>query len=86
MDVLLQRIKSQNNDLHEGVLCIAYNDYDSSFDALLEKDDSLVIHQRNLCFLSIEMHRIHSKISPAFICDLISEAALYKIIENRDAI
>ena len=79
------------NHLHERALRIAYNDYDSTFDALLEKDNSVVIHQRNLRSLLIEMYKIHSKISPAFICDLISESECkyqtrshYKITENTD--
>ena len=59
------------NHEHKRALRIAYND--STFDALLEKNDSAVIHQRNLRSLLIEMYKIHSKISPAFICDLISE-------------
>ena len=62
------------NHLHERALRIAYNDYDSTFDALLEKDNSIVIHQRNLRSLLIEMYKIHSKIAPAFICDLIMES------------
>ena len=60
------------NHLHETALPIAYNDYDSTFDTLLEKYDSIVIHQRNLLFLLIEIYKIHSKISPAFTCDLLS--------------
>ena len=68
-----------------------YNDYDSTFHALIEKDNSVVIHQRNLRFLFIEMYKIHSKISPAFICDLISESECkyqkkshYKITGNTN--
>ena len=51
-----------------------YNDYDSMFDALLEKDDSVLIHQRNLRSLFIEMYEINSKTAPAIICDLTSES------------
>ena len=52
---------------------------------------SVVIHQTNLRSLLIEVYKIHSKISPAFICDLISESECiyqtrshYKITENTD--
>ena len=61
------------------------------FDALLVKDNSVVIRQRNLRSLLIEMYKIHSKISPAFIYDLVSETACkyktrshHKITENTD--
>ena len=33
------------NHLHDRTLHIAYNDFDSTFDTLLEKGDSVVIHQ-----------------------------------------
>ena len=77
------------NDLHERALSIAYNDYDSTFGTLLEKDNSVIIHQRNLHSFLIEMYKIYSKISPAFICKLISESEYqtrshYKVIENTD--
>ena len=70
---------------------IAYNDYDSKFDTLLEKDDSVVIHKRNLLSLLIEMYKIHSKISTGFIGGSISESeckyqtrSRYKITDNSD--
>ena len=59
------------NTLHERALRIAYNDYTSSFDALLDKDSSATIHQRNLRCLAIEMFKINNKLSPPFLCDLI---------------
>ena len=62
------------NTLHERALRIAYNDYTSSFDALLDKDSSVTIHQRNLRCLAIEMFKINNKLSPPFICDLIQES------------
>ena len=57
--------------------------YDSSFDVLLKKGDSLLI----------EMYKIYSNISPAFICDLMSESEFryqtrshFKITENADGV
>ena len=79
------------NHLLERALRIAHNNFDSSFDTLLEKDESVVIHQRNLGSLLIEMYKILSKISPAFICYLISGSEYkyqtrshYKITESTD--
>ena len=36
------------NRIHESALKVAYEDYNSSFDKLLEKDNSCKIHDRNL--------------------------------------
>ena len=36
---------------------MAYDDYTSSFEQLLEKDDTTNIHQQNLRTLAIEMYK-----------------------------
>ena len=41
------------NHIHERALRIACDDYSSSFDDLLNKDKSVIIHQRNLQQLAI---------------------------------
>jgi hypothetical protein len=61
------------NRLHERALRIAYEDYESSFEELLIKDDSVTIHQRNLRVLAVEMYKISHKLSPEFIRDLVEE-------------
>ena len=43
------------NRLHERCLRIIYNDKQSSFNALLEKDGSVSIHERNIKFLATGM-------------------------------
>ena len=46
--------KSNNliNKIHEKALRIAYDDYVSDFDSLLEEDESVTIHQRNIQVLA----------------------------------
>ena len=61
------------NRLHERALRIAYEDYESSFEELLIKDDSVTIHQRNLRVLAVEMYKISHKLSPEFMWDLVEE-------------
>ena len=46
------------NRLHERCLRIIYNDKRSSFNALLEKDGSVSIHERNIEILAIEMFKV----------------------------
>ena len=46
------------NGLHERCLRIIYNDKQLSFNALLEKDGSASIHERNIKILAIEMFKV----------------------------
>ena len=50
--------------LHEGCLRIIYNDKQSSFTELLNKDNSVLIHIRNIQRLAIEMFRFYNGLSP----------------------
>ena len=67
------------NRLHERALRIAYEDYESSFEELLIKDDSVTIHQRNLRVLAVKMYKLSHKLSPEFMWDLVEEI---KSIQN----
>ena len=48
----------KRNRLHERFLRVIYNDKQSSFNELLEKDGSVSIHERNLQVLATEMYKI----------------------------
>ena len=52
------------NRLHERCLRLIYNDKHSSFEELLEKDNSVSIHHKNLHVLATEMFKVHIKSSP----------------------
>ena len=43
---------------------LIYNDKRSSFEDLLEKDNSISTHHKNLQALAIEMFKVHTKTSP----------------------
>ena len=43
------------NSLHERALRLVCNDFKSSFDQLLEKDNSVTNHQRNLLTLKLKL-------------------------------
>ena len=51
------------NHLHERALRIVYNDYESTFENLLEFDNSVSIHHRNIRLLSIELYKVKLKLS-----------------------
>ena len=61
-----RHLNNKINNIHERTLRIAYKDFESSYNTLLEKDDSVSIHARNLQTLMIEMFRIKESISPPF--------------------
>ena len=48
VDVSSRKQNHHINRIHESALRVAYEDYNSSFDKLLEKDNSCKIHERNL--------------------------------------
>ena len=50
--------------LHERRLGIVYNDKQSSFNDLLEKDGSVSIHMGNIQILATEMHKLINNLSP----------------------
>ena len=52
------------NMLHERCLRIIYNDKQSSFTELLNKDSSVSIHIRNIQRLAIEMFKFYNGLSP----------------------
>ena len=52
------------NMLHERCLRIIYNDKQLSFTELLNKDNSVSIHIRNIQWLAIEMFRFYNGLSP----------------------
>ena len=58
------------NRLHERCLRIIFNDKQSSFIKLLEKDNYVFIHQRNLQILAIEMFNVSNGLSPILMGDI----------------
>ena len=46
------------NKLHERALRLVYDDYESSFESLLEKDGSFCIHHQNLQKLALEIYKV----------------------------
>ena len=53
--------------LHQRCLRIIYNDKQSNFTELLNKDNSVSVHIRNICRLAIELFRFYDGLSPPLI-------------------
>ena len=58
------------NRLHERCLRTIYNDKQSSFEQLLDKDGSVSIHHKNVQFLLIEMFKIKNNIAPKILTEI----------------
>ena len=66
-------LNNRINRLHERSLRMAYDDYTSSFEQLLEKDETTNIHQQNLRTLATEMYKVSKNLSPPFIRELFTQ-------------
>ena len=52
-----RQLHHKHDKIQERPLRVTYQDYDSSFENLLEKYRSITVHHRNLQFLMTEMHK-----------------------------
>ena len=59
-----RHLNNEINRIHERALRIAYKDYGSSFNTLLEKDNLVSIRAKNLQTLMIEMLKTKVNINP----------------------
>ena len=80
-----RHLNSKINNIHERALKIAYKDYDSSFNTLLEKDDSVNIHVKHLRNLMIEIFKTKGNINPPFMREIFCERhAVYNLRINNE--
>ena len=61
------------NRIHEKSLRFAYDDYESSFQTLLEKDNSTSVHDKNLQLLLTEIYKTLHNLNPSFIKEIFTE-------------
>ena len=53
-----RRINRKINHIHERALRLVYDNYTTSFDDLLKKDNTVSIHHRNIHYVAIEMYKV----------------------------
>ena len=56
-------LNNKINRIHERGLRIVYNDYNSNFKEILERDHSFTIHERNIQYLAIEAYKVKNGLS-----------------------
>ena len=71
-----RNVHNKINHLHERALRIVYKDDYSSFDELLNKDNAITIHQRNIHSLAIELYKSKNDIGIDILDDIF--------IDNKD--
>ena len=59
-----RKLNNRINIIHERALRIVFNDYTSSFETLLKKDNSVTIHIRNIQALAIELYKVANGLAP----------------------
>ena len=65
-----RKLNNKINTMHEKCLLIVYNDNTSSFEELLEIDNSISVHQKNILILAIELYKIVNGLSPVIMKDV----------------
>ena len=65
-----RKVNSKINHLHERTLRIVYSDNDSSFERLLDKDQAVTIHLKNVQSLAIEVGKVKYGLSTKIMNDL----------------
>ena len=78
-----RRLNNKINSIHERALRITYQDNTSTFQELLNKDNSVSIHHRNLQVLATEMFKIHRGLSPEILRETsVSKTSSYNLRRN----
>ena len=58
------------NKIHERALRILFNDYEASFEELLQRNNEQTVHTKNLDNLMTEVYKSLNRQNPAFMLDL----------------
>ena len=65
-----RKFNNKINRMYEKCLRIVYNENTSSYEELLEIDNSVSVHQRNIKILATKLYKIVNKLSPNIMKDV----------------
>jgi len=78
-------LNNKINRLHERALRLVYKDQHSSFQELLNLDNSITIHHRNLQKLATEMFKIKNHLAPPKMQEIFTEHKnVHNLRKNKD--
>ena len=79
-----RRLNNKIKSIHERALRITYRDQIYTFQELLNKDNSVSMHHRNLQSLATEMFKIHRGLSPDILREIfVPKISLYNLRRNN---
>ena len=79
-----RRLNNKINSIHERALRITYQDHVSTFQELLNKDNSVPIHHWNLQALATQMFKIHKGMCPDVPREIfVSKISLYNLRRKK---
>ena len=67
------QLRHKIDKIQERALRVTYQDYESSFEALMENDRSITVYQRNLHYLMTEMYKTKNDLNPAFMREIFCQ-------------
>ena len=76
-------LNNKINKLHERAIQIVYKNDKLTFQELLDMDNSITIHQRNLQRLATEMYKVKNNISPLPMQELFTAQANVHDLRNK---
>ena len=76
-------LNNKINKLHERALRLVYKNENLTFQDLLELDNSVTVHQKNLPKLSTEMYKAKNNLSPLPMQDLFNEQVATHDLRNK---
>ena len=79
-----RHLNNKINRIHERALRIVYKDYESNFNTLLGKDNSVSIHAKNLQILMIEMFKTKENMNPHFMKEIFCERIVTYNLRNNN--
>ena len=71
-------LKNKINNMHKRALRIVYQDKKSNLQDLLQKDNSVSIHMKNLQYLATEIYKVKNCLSP----EIMKEVLIFQENEN----
>ena len=80
-----RKLNNKINKLHERCLRIVYNNNTSTYEELLETDNSVSVHFQNVLALTIELYMVVNRFSPDIMKDVfpLNENSFYNTRNKR---
>ena len=63
-------LNNKINNIHKRALRIVYQDKKSNLQDLLQKDNSVSIHMKNLQYLATEIYKVKNSLSPEIMIEI----------------